>query len=110
MISDSQTRYGSLASPRRARQGSTRAWRSYQARSAEESACLPTCTDCPLPPCEGGLGRGVFSLVKACGLPPSRRPSGIDLPLKGGGEEREVAPFFFLRCLPTATVMAPTMA
>ncbi len=40
----------------------------------------------PLPPCGGGSGRGVSGKRSARSLPPSRRASLGDLPLKGGGD------------------------
>ncbi|HET7596758.1 MAG TPA: hypothetical protein VFK15_07480, partial [Burkholderiales bacterium] len=62
------------------------------------SSCfLPPRTACSLLPCGGGLGRGIEINAGDCCLPPSRRPVGADLPLKGGGEESERKPLFRLR-------------
>ena len=41
----------------------------------------------PLPPCGGGLGRGVTGDALILNLAPSRPASPADLPRKGGGEE-----------------------
>jgi Fe-S oxidoreductase len=47
-----------------------------------------------LPPCGGGLGRGVKTSEDASELPPTRRATRADFPHKGGGEEsREVVLF-----------------
>src|SRR5690349_9294947 len=121
MISESQTRYGSVRSPRRARHGSTRACRSYQARRAWELIlALTPRTERSLPPCGGGLGRGAF-LLRTCFLPPTRLAPLAGAPLAGGGEERdgggaerprrgEAAPLFFCRFARAAGFMAATRA
>ena len=46
-----------------------------------------------LPPCGGGLGRGVDETADASVIPPSRPPSAGDLPRKGEGEEGDVVLF-----------------
>ena len=47
----------------------------------------PLARSVSLPPCGGGLGRGVATSVDASNLPPSRSPLASDLPRKGGGED-----------------------
>jgi hypothetical protein len=39
-----------------------------------------------LPPCGGGMGRGVNACAGAWNLPPSRLAAHADLPVQGGGE------------------------
>jgi FAD/FMN-containing dehydrogenase/Fe-S oxidoreductase len=46
-----------------------------------------------LPPCGGGLGRGVDTDASSAKSPPTRPTLSADLPRKGGGEEKEVVLF-----------------
>ena len=54
----------------------------------DSSFTSPLALSDSLPPCGGGLGRGVDANVSASIAPPSRSLSASDLPRKGGGEDR----------------------